>query len=154
MTRLASLQKSKYHGDGSIGVVSCTRCSIEPDEAEKSGEANMAGPALAYAYHCRHASTLEATPTSASLTLVTWSARGSLHPHFFERRLTQPGRAADLLRGLVEAAVRGADVEHLVRMGTDGDRSTWRWFAKHRNERGPCKHILAVQITLEEEGLP
>ena len=26
------------------------------------------------------------------------------------------------------------------------------WYAKHRNERGPRKHILAVQITLEGEG--
>ena len=62
----------------------------------------MAGPALAYAYRYPHASTFEATPTSANLRLATWSARGSLHPHFFEGRLRRPGRAADLLRGLVE----------------------------------------------------
>lgn len=58
----------------------------------------------------------------------------------------------DSATGTVEAAVRGTDVEHLVRIGTDGDRCTCPWFAKHRNERGPCKHILAVQITLENEG--
>jgi predicted nucleic acid-binding Zn finger protein len=296
----------------------------------------MAGPALAYAYNYPHASTLEGTPTGANLRLATWSALGSPHPHFFEGRLRRPGRAADLLRGLVEvvqsrfylppammarilaqvdpvvtgsgdllrfeafsaccstygrvdflpeaidgtwhgrgttnvdfnspmraalarirdadqvhlavgsdevslrkgdeavverkvalpvrwlkgfvevqafgarglvgfdlaegayfhrelpfdldkvesleprlvdarklidssgvrierrdsatgqvkAGVRGTDVEHLVWLGTDGDRCTCPWFAKHRNERGPCKHILAVQITLEEEGLP
>jgi hypothetical protein len=62
----------------------------------------MAGPALAYAYHYRHASTLEGTPKSANLRLATWSARGAPHPHFFEGRLTRPGRAALLLRGLVE----------------------------------------------------
>ena len=60
----------------------------------------------------------------------------------------------DSTKGQVEAAVRGTDVEHLVRLGADGDRCTCPWFGKHRNERGPCKHILAVQITLEEEGLP
>ena len=288
----------------------------------------MAGPALAYAYRYPQASTLEATPAGTNLRLATWSARGSPHPHFFEGRLRRPGRAADLLRGLVEvvqsrfylppammarimaqadpvvtgsgdllrfeafsaccstygrvdflpeaidgtwhgrgttnvdfnspmraalarirdadqvhlemgledrgrrpcggmfagteagdsrsgssghkgpgrlrsrrrgvfssraafrsrksrgleprlidarklidsggvrierrdsatgqveAAVRGTEVEHLVRTGTDGDRCTCPWFAKHRNERGPCKHILAVQITLENEGFP
>jgi len=54
--------------------------------------------------------------------------------------------------GQVEAAVRGADVEHLVRLGPEGDRCTCPWYAKHRNERGPCKHILAVQIALEARG--
>ncbi len=73
-------ERSKYHGDGSIGALSCTRCRIELAEAEKSREANMAGPALAYAYHYPHASTLEGTPTSANLRLATWSARGSPHP--------------------------------------------------------------------------
>jgi predicted nucleic acid-binding Zn finger protein len=58
----------------------------------------------------------------------------------------------DATTGRVEAAVRGTDVEHLVRLGPDGERCTCPWYAKHRNERGPCKHILAVQITLEDEG--
>jgi predicted nucleic acid-binding Zn finger protein len=60
----------------------------------------------------------------------------------------------DSATGQIEGAVRGTDVDHLVRLGADGDRCTCPWFGKHRNERGPCKHILAVQITLEEEGLP
>jgi hypothetical protein len=90
------------YGEGSIGVVSCTRCRIEPDEAEKIREANMAGPALAYAYNYTHASAFEGTPAGANLRLATSSARGSPHPHFFEGRLRRPGRAADLLRGLVE----------------------------------------------------
>jgi hypothetical protein len=55
----------------------------------------------------------------------------------------------DPATGQVEAAVRGTDVEHLVRFGWEGERCTCPWYAKHRNERGPCKHILAVQITLE-----
>ena len=58
----------------------------------------------------------------------------------------------DAATGLVEAAVRGTEVEHLVRLGPDGDRCTCPWYGKHRNERGPCKHILAVQITLDDEG--
>jgi hypothetical protein len=47
----------KHHSVGSIGVVSFTRCRIEPDEANKSREATMSGPALAYRYP--RASTLQ-----------------------------------------------------------------------------------------------
>jgi hypothetical protein len=58
----------------------------------------------------------------------------------------------DATTGQVEATVRGTEVEHLVRLGPDGERCTCPWYAKHRNERGPCKHILAVQISLDDEG--
>jgi predicted nucleic acid-binding Zn finger protein len=58
----------------------------------------------------------------------------------------------DATTGQVEAAVQGTEVQHLVRLGPDGERCTCPWYAKHRNERGPCKHILAVQITLDDEG--
>ncbi len=58
----------------------------------------------------------------------------------------------DPTTGQVEAVVRGTDVEHLVRLAPEGDRCTCPWYAKHRNDRGPCKHILAVQISLEDEG--
>jgi hypothetical protein len=62
----------------------------------------MAGPALAYEYRYQHASTLEATSGGAYLRLATSSDRDEPHPHFFQGRLTRPGRAAELLRGLVE----------------------------------------------------
>ncbi len=58
----------------------------------------------------------------------------------------------DPATGQVDAAVSGTDVEHLVRLAPERDRCTCPWYAKHRNDRGPCKHILAVQITLEGEG--
>lgn len=38
--------------------------------------------------------------------------------------------------------VPGTDVEHRVRQG----RCTCPWFSQHGGERGPCKHILAVQL--------
>jgi SWIM zinc finger len=46
----------------------------------------------------------------------------------------------------VEAWVRGTDVEHRVRLTPEGARCTCPWYAKHQGERGPCKHVLAVQI--------
>ena len=51
----------------------------------------------------------------------------------------------------VEAWVPGSDVEHRVRLTSDGMKCTCPWFAKHQGERGPCKHVLVVQILLDEE---
>jgi hypothetical protein len=50
----------------------------------------------------------------------------------------------------VEAYVTGSGVEHRVRL-TEGDaRCTCPWYAKHAGTRGPCKHILAARILMEE----
>lgn len=51
----------------------------------------------------------------------------------------------------VEAWVRGSGVEHRVRLTPEGDRCTCPWWAKHQGERGPCKHVLAVQLKVGEE---
>lgn len=52
----------------------------------------------------------------------------------------------------VEAWVRGSGVEHRVRLTSEGARCTCPWWARHQGDRGPCKHVLAVQIRLEGEG--
>jgi hypothetical protein len=51
----------------------------------------------------------------------------------------------------IEALVTGTGVEHRVRISTDQAHCTCPWFAKHRGTRGPCKHVLAVQILAEEK---
>jgi hypothetical protein len=50
----------------------------------------------------------------------------------------------------IEAVVAGTGVEHRVRVSTDQARCTCPWFAKHQETRGPCKHVLAVQILAEK----
>jgi hypothetical protein len=47
------------------------------------------------------------------------------------------------------ARVSGADVVHRVSVLTDGHRCTCPWFAKNGDVRGPCKHVLAVEMALE-----
>ena len=49
-----------------------------------------------------------------------------------------------------EVFVAGSGVEHRVRLHVDDARCTCPWFAKHGSTRGPCKHILAARILLEE----
>lgn len=47
------------------------------------------------------------------------------------------------------AYVRSGEVEYLVR----GERCTCPWFARHHGDRGPCKHVLAVQHVRREVGV-
>ena len=58
------------------------------------------------------------------------------------------------VRGTIEKVegntvmVKGRDGDYLVAI-EDGDATcTCAWFAKHRQERGPCRHVLAVEMTL------
>ncbi|MEM9247944.1 MAG: SWIM zinc finger family protein [Pseudomonadota bacterium] len=48
-----------------------------------------------------------------------------------------------------EATVESDDVVHRVRPAGDGWSCTCPWYAKTAGGRGSCKHILAVEITLE-----
>ena len=78
-----------------------------------------------------------------------------LHPRLLgARKLLEAGGVVVLKRTsrLTEADVPGSGVTHRVRLGADGDRCTCPWFAKHQGLRGPCKHILAVQLAKDPEG--
>jgi predicted nucleic acid-binding Zn finger protein len=44
-----------------------------------------------------------------------------------------------------DATVRSGNAEYVVRFEDGVARCTCAWFAKHRGERGPCKHVLAVE---------
>jgi hypothetical protein len=50
-----------------------------------------------------------------------------------------------------EFLVAGSGAEHRVRLSEDGSRCTCVWYAKHQGQRGPCKHVLAAQLYLEEQ---
>jgi hypothetical protein len=68
----------------------------------------------------------------------------SMHPRLLgARELVESG--AVRLDGEV-GTVRSGDAEYVVR----GDRCTCAWYARHRGERGPCKHVLAVQHARRE----
>ncbi len=44
------------------------------------------------------------------------------------------------------AYVRSGDVEHVVRPADGGYRCSCPWYGKHQSDRGPCKHVLAVEL--------
>jgi hypothetical protein len=77
-----------------------------------------------------------------------------LHPRLKNaRKIIESGGVQILQRNeeMIEAEVAGSGVVHRVRLSEAGDRCTCPWHAKHQGNRGPCKHILAVQIVAEPE---
>ncbi len=50
----------------------------------------------------------------------------------------------------VEAWVRGSGVDHRVKLSPTSEVCTCPWWGKHAGDRGPCRHVLAVNIFLEE----
>jgi len=47
---------------------------------------------------------------------------------------------------LLRAEVRSGDVVHRVQIDAGEGRCTCPWFVKHQNERGACKHMLALEL--------
>lgn len=68
------------------------------------------------------------------------------------RKLYDEGKVHMIERGpdFTEAVVSSGDVKHRVRLADTNATCTCPWYAKHQDERGPCKHILAVRMTIEE----
>lgn len=60
------------------------------------------------------------------------------------RVLTQPGPNA------WDVEVPGTGVAHFVRLRPEGDRCSCPWSSKHQQARGPCKHILAARLFVEQ----
>jgi hypothetical protein len=42
--------------------------------------------------------------------------------------------------------VQSGQTDHVVRSTQSGMRCTCPWYGKHKDTRGPCKHILATEI--------
>lgn len=66
-----------------------------------------------------------------------------MHPRLVDARaLVTTGAVARDADGY---RVSSGDVNYMVRQTPTGYRCTRPWFGKHRDDRGPCKHVLAVE---------
>lgn len=86
---------------------------------------------------------------------------------YFDRRLPfgrdvlEPAPRTDKARALVAAGkvrvdgervrVAGTHGEHAVRLAGASGTCTCTWYVKHRGDRGPCAHVLAARLYLEEQ---
>lgn len=126
------------------------------------------------------AETIAASVTEVEATLAALGSRGLAgfdvnSGRYFHRELPFDYDQVDALQPRLKAAyklihdervsldsvadeetryvVGGSGVDHYVRLRSDGDRCTCPWYSKHPGERGPCKHILAAQMTLDTESV-
>lgn len=72
------------------------------------------------------------------------NARALLDEHKI-RLLNQPGTDG------YDLSVEGTETVHHVRLREALDRCSCPWFSKHLGGRGPCKHILAARLFIEQE---
>jgi SWIM zinc finger len=131
-------------------------------------DATISVSALAHTFHLSQDSVAAALSALASRGLVGYDlAEGaffhrvlpfdmslveSLHPRLRDARALVDEQGVRIVhQGAqeVEAYVKGSGVEHRVRLGAESSRCSCPWYAKHQGQRGPCKHVLAVQIKLE-----
>ena len=74
----------------------------------------------------------------------------AMHPRLRDARALVERGAVRFEGETAYVASNGA--EHVVRRTPEGDRCTCPWFGKHRGSRGPCKHVLAVDMTRRGSG--
>jgi hypothetical protein len=83
-----------------------------------------------------------------------YAAVESFHPRLLQaRKLVSAGQVTILssLEGDLHGEVAGTSVKHDVRLSEQTFRCTCQWYAKHETLRGPCKHVLALQIAGGEQ---
>lgn len=74
-----------------------------------------------------------------------------MHPRLADARaMLRAGAVSVVSASPLEALVQSADVSYHVRELDGVMRCTCPWFAKHQDERGPCKHVLAAQAALNQ----
>jgi len=73
------------------------------------------------------------------------------------RKLVSDGQIRRLPNSDQNAArfeVQGTGTMHRVRIADDRQSCTCPWFSKYQGQRGPCKHILAASLVLDDAEAP
>jgi hypothetical protein len=77
-----------------------------------------------------------------------------LHPRLNKaRKLVEQGAvkiAGNSSENSITANVRGESSEYLVQIKENSFRCTCDWHVKHEGQRGPCSHVLAVELKAQE----
>lgn len=78
-----------------------------------------------------------------------------LHPRLEKARRLVQESAVKLLKAqgdetIISARVSGDNGEHLVRLSEEFFQCTCDWFTKYSGQRGPCSHVLAVELATQQ----
>ena len=71
----------------------------------------------------------------------------AMHPRLRDARELVRAGAVRMETGV--AYVRTGETEYVVRSTDTGHRCSCPWYGKHQEDRGPCKHVLAVEIAAQ-----
>lgn len=52
---------------------------------------------------------------------------------------------------IMAAEIRSGEITYLVRLAGEGDTCTCPWFSRYQGNRGPCKHVLAARLQVQQE---
>lgn len=74
-----------------------------------------------------------------------------MHPRLIDARQLFEGGAVEL-QSSTSVLVRSEQSTHRVNLAGPAPTCTCPWYAKHRGERGPCKHVLAAVMAAPVEG--
>ncbi|HEX5688036.1 MAG TPA: SWIM zinc finger family protein [Ideonella sp.] len=76
------------------------------------------------------------------------SAVDDMHPRLADAKALLDANAVTVLKAEpFEATVRSGELSHRVRETAGELHCTCPWFAAHRGQRGPCKHVLAAEAS-------
>jgi hypothetical protein len=76
------------------------------------------------------------------------SAVDDMHPRLADAKALLDAGAVTVLKAEpFEATVRSGELSHRVREKAGELHCTCPWFAAHRGQRGPCKHVLAAEAS-------
>lgn len=76
------------------------------------------------------------------------SVVADMHPRLADAKALVDGGAVTVLKDEpFEAAVKSGELSHRVREKSGELHCTCPWFATHRGQRGPCKHVLAAEAS-------
>lgn len=70
----------------------------------------------------------------------------AMHPRLRDARELVASGAVRFSAGV--GYVRSGETEYVVRPTGTGHRCSCPWYGKHQDDRGPCKHALAVELSV------
>lgn len=151
-----------FSGEGAVleALATAERSTVERVADMLAGQARLDLDVVASATGGSRPATIDALRVLSAAGRLGYDLRGA---GFFHRDLPFDRSALEAVQprlrdavALVDAgavtqrgevvAVGSGDAEYRVRIHPEGATCTCPWFAKHRGERGPCKHVLAAQL--------
>lgn len=151
-----------FSGEGAVldSLATADRRFADVVAADLAGQARLDAEAMAAEVGATHAEMIDALHVLGAAGRVGHdvhseaffhrdlpfdrSSLEAMQPRLIDAKELVDGGAVTL--GEDHAVVESDDKAYTVKTTADGATCSCFWFAKHRGERGPCKHVLAARL--------